>query len=247
MKPTRQAIINVAVVAILSTVSGVVVAGVMTGEEDVRPSPPAKTPVELVAVPVATKDIPVWTKFTKDNVKEYFVFRQYSRKSVPSNAVLDLEELNDKWTTRPIDQGEVVRTNHVYSRSSIDPPEGTEAITIHVAANPAEVGFILPGFGVMVAVTKKSESKGKEMILPMAPYALILAIDCGDTPEDRVRVTIALTPEQRDVLAPALEAGAILRLQFPRHDEGLGYETENEVVLKATRSAEDVRAFLADR
>lgn len=198
-----------------------------------------------VFVPVAVRDIPVWTKFTKDNTSDYFVLKRFSHAAVPANAVLTLEDLVGRWVVREIHQGAAVGPYDTNSNSSIDPPEGTEVVTIHVAADPSAVGFILPGYKVTAAVAKQSESKGKEVILPMANDILILSVAGGGTPADRVNVMVALTQKQRDLLAPALEDGVTLRIILPRHDEGMGYETEGELVLKPARSVEEVRAFLA--
>lgn len=247
MTPTRQTIIKVAVVATLSTIGGVIVAGVMTGEENVRPNTPVKTPAELVAVPVATKDIPVWTKFTKDNVSEYFAFRQYSRKSVPSNAVLDLEELCDKWTWRIISQGETVQPSDLNAKKSIELPDGMVLMSIPLTLEPSAGGFMLPGYKVMVIATRKSEKRQKEIVFPVLEDALILSVDVNARAGTEHVVSFAVPEKQVDLLVQVLESGATVSIKLPGCDEGWrARETAREIFLAAPRTSDEVRAALED-
>jgi pilus assembly protein CpaB len=203
------------------------------------------TTLDLVAVPVAAKEIPFGTKLTADNSGDYFTFKHFPRDTVPPNAVTRLEELSGKRVTRRMSQGEVVLASEVKAGQLIDPPEGTAAMSVRIAPTQSAAGFALPGYKVVLLVTKKLEKKGKEVVFPVTYDALILATDPADTPGEVV-LSVALTPEQTEVLEQAVDDGATIQIDLPQCGGLLARETDTQIIHWPPKSAEEVRAFLAD-
>lgn len=195
-------------------------------------------------VPVAAKDIPIGTKIRLEEANDLFVYRHFPKDAVPPNAVLTLEDLTGKRTMRTIRQGELVQAMDVDGRDHMAPPGDALLMTVPVAASQRESGFLLPGCKVIVLAAKKSEAKGKEVVIPLLIDALILGVDESKPGVDQFQVSFAVTPEQSLWLAAAVDRGATIRVELPVHSDRASHETDTRIVLPLAQSLDDLRAFL---
>lgn len=239
----KRTLLGAMIVGVLATIAGFV-AGLMAGEPTTeRVERISRKAPELVAVPVTVQDIPLGTVISNENVSDYFALKHFPRYTVPPGSVKTLDELAGKRTQRRLRFDGVVNDQDV--GHILELPFGTAESGIRIATTRAESGFALPGYKVTVCATKWSEKKQKEVFLPVAFDALILAVDYEDTPAEGAIVSIAATPEQSELLRTALEGGAALRIGLQRADEGLPYETDTTVFLAPAKSAEELLAFLS--
>lgn len=238
----------------VSAVAGVV-AGLTVGQPQTeRVERVWKAPPTLVAVPLVLTDIPVGTKITAENIHEFCEFRQVPKSEVPPDAALSLQDISSwqaRRTMRTLHQGEVVSETDLSDSIICELPGGSSAMAVGITSSQAESGFLLPGYKVVVVVTKRSEAKGKEVVLPLIVYALILEVEPQKPGVDERQVSFAVTPEQSLWLAAAVNSRATIRVELPRATERADHherphETETRIVLPRAHSFDDVRAFLED-
>lgn len=240
MKPT---LLSVVIVGVLATISGVV-AGLTAGEQSASP-PIRPATTTFVPVPVAAHHIPVGSKLTTGYVNDYFVFKRFPQEAVPPDVIHTLDDLVGKRATRSLRAGELVRTDDVTAKEYIiDPPDGTEAVSLRIVLTQSATGFTLPGYKVMLMATKRSEKKGKEVVFPVVYDALILGADPTDT-QGEVTLKVALTPEQTEMVELAVDGGATIQINLPQCGGWLARESDTHVFHLVPKSVEDVRAFLA--
>ncbi len=242
-----RTLLGAVVVGTVSAVAGVV-AGLTVGEsQPERVERVWKAPLTLVAVPFVLTDIPVGTKITAENIHEFCEFRQVPKSDVPPDAALFLADISSSqaWRImRTLRQGEVVSESDLGDGIICELPDGTNSMTVPVTISPREVGFQLPGYKVVVVATKKSEAKGKEVVLPLLMDALILEVEPVKPGVDERQLLFAVTPEQSLWLSAAVESGATIRVELPVHSDRASYETDTRIVLPLAQSLDDLRAFL---
>jgi len=238
MKPKNLILIGVAVVCGL--VAAFLTARMTAGAGTKKPE------LDMVEVPVASKDIPIGTKLPQKDLELFFTKKNFPREAVPPSAILSMEEIADKRTMRTLRQGETVSVNDVNAKGFIDPPDGTVLMTAPIGLEQSASGFALPGYKVMVIASKKSQKKNMEIVFPLFVDALILAVDTSPTAPQAggdknqsggsgqsgqnggataagfqhvSMISFAVTPDQSMLLAMAADGGARLRIGLPNQDE----------------------------
>jgi len=238
-----RTLLGAVVVGAVSAVAGVV-AGLTVGQpQSERVERVWKAPPTLVAVPLVLTDIPVGTKITAENARELFELRQVPKAEVPPDALLKVEDLIDRRAMRTLHPGEVVNASDLHRKFNCVWTDGDVLMTVPVTISPREVGFQRPGYKVVVVVTKRSEAKGKEVVLPLIVDALILEAEPQKPGVDERQVSFAVTPEQSLWLAAAVESRATIRVELPVNSDRASYETDTRIVLPLAQSLDDVRAF----
>jgi Flp pilus assembly protein CpaB len=261
MKPKNLVLIAVAVVCGLA--AAFLTARLTAGGGKREPA------VDMVEVPVAAKDIPIGTKLPQKELEIFFVKKNFPKDAVPPSAVLNMEDLADKRTMRPIRQNETVSTGDVNAKGFIDPPDGMVLMTTPISLDQSASGFALPGYKVMVIATKKSQKKNLEIVFPLFIDALILAVDTNPTApaaggqqgqqgsgqqsgataagfQNVSMISLAVTPQQSILLAMAARSEVSLRLGLPPQDE-----QKKQVVIDGYRhlvpTQEEIFNIMADR
>ncbi len=169
---------------------------------------------ELQDVLVAARDLKVEETLKPDLVKVI----QMSKTDVPAGAFSSIKDVEDRWVTIKTLQDEPILDKKLAPKgtpSGIVPriPKGMRAISVEVNESTGVAGFVLPDHRVDVVQTVNG-ARGESEAETLLQDALVMAVGQTFTrPEDRsiqVRtVTLALTPEQAELLVAARSKGAL--------------------------------------
>lgn len=240
-----RTLLGVIVVGLFATVAVVGAWLLALGPATERVERVSSAAPEFVAVPVVLSDIPIGTKITAENVHDLFVFRQFPKDAVPPDAQLTLDELADKRTMRSLWQGEMLTAGDFNRRAVCGIPDGDVLMTVTVTSSRAENGFLVPGDKVVILATKKSEAKGKEVVLPLFLDSSILEVEPAKPGQDERQVSFAVTSEQSVWLSAAIEGGATIRIGLPQCGGSSAHETDTQIVRHQALSMDDLIAFLS--
>jgi Flp pilus assembly protein CpaB len=189
-----------------------------------NPSEKSSAAEEFVTVWIARRPVPQGTLLKKPT--EWFESKPLPRSGLPEHPVTELSQLQDHVLGKTLSEGETVDAEDllVYQRSlSSTLPKGLRMYAVKVTHSDC-LAF-QPGSRVCVKYTIKSDSGRDEYARTLLEHALLLAADPVDRSKPREgsgpwadTVTLAVTPEEAQALALALQIGT-LRLVPPSSDE----------------------------
>jgi pilus assembly protein CpaB len=186
-------------------------------------APPA---IEMVDIAVASSELPIGSRFTKDNYTKAFKLKSFPKDNLPAEYLVSPEELIGKRLTRSLRLDDVYNPKDLSSNNPIAPPPGYNMMTMHCTPERGVAGFAGPGskVDILASVTMKSQGN-KSVVFPIMVDMLVLAIDTTTSLGDGAvavptvnMVSLAVTPEQAKILHGANTRGADLRLVL-RHPE----------------------------
>jgi pilus assembly protein CpaB len=211
--PTKRVILIFAVALVCAVLASVlVVRYVRTREEEAR-----RTRVDLQPVVVATGDLAIGTRVEAGVVAK----RDWPKTGVPEGTVSEPEAVVGRLVKGEIARGEPILDHRLFPKDltgapgimSLIVPSGKRAMAVGVNEVIGVSGFILPKDRVDVIATKTDQgaSKSTETILQNIE---VLAVgkrveQVGKENIEVPTVTMAVTPQQAERLARALQEGKI--------------------------------------
>lgn len=211
--PTKRVIVILAVAVTCALLASVlVVRYVRQREEEAR-----RTRIDLQPVVIATSDIPIGTRLTPSLVAK----RDWPRAGVPQGAVSEPGQVLGRLVKGGIARDEPILEHRLFPKDlagapgimSVLVPSGMRAMAVGVNEVIGVSGFILPKDRVDVIATRTDQGTGKstETILQNVE---VLAVGKRLEQEGKQNievptVTLAVTPEQAERLALALQEGKI--------------------------------------
>lgn len=211
--PTKRVIVIFAVALTCAVLASVlVVRYVRQQEEEAR-----RTRIEVQPVVVATSDIPIGTRLTDSLV----TVREWPKAGIPQAAVSKPEAVVGRLVRGEIARDEPILDHRLFPKDltgtpgimSLMVPPGKRAMAVGVNEVIGVSGFILPKDRVDVIATKTDQgtSKSTETILQNIE---VLAVgkrveQVGKENIEVPTVTMAVTPQQAERLARALQEGKI--------------------------------------
>lgn len=211
--PTRRMILIIAVSLTCAVLASVlVVRYVRQREEEAK-----RTRVDLQPVVVATGDIPIGTRVEAGVVAK----RDWPKTGVPEGTVSEPEAVVGRLVKGEIVRGEPILEHRLFPKDlsgapgimSVIVPPGKRAMAVGVNEVIGVSGFILPKDRVDVIATRTDQgsSKSTETILQNIE---VMAVGKRFEQEGKQNievptVTMAVTPEQAERLARALQEGKI--------------------------------------
>jgi Flp pilus assembly protein CpaB len=178
----------------------------------------AKPKVEQVEVWVATKDLPVGTMLTPNELAKLATKKLVAKEALPPAYVIDEKDLLDKRLTRPFAKDEPFVPGALVKGGVITLPEGKDMASLPMTAMNGAAGFIGPGTKVDVLATVKLGNKTEAF--PLLIDMLVLAVDTNtsyDTSKAGVfpnmsTVSFAVTQEEALLLSLAKKRDCHLEL-----------------------------------
>ncbi len=153
--------------------------------------------------------------------------------ALPKGAITSFDQLQDRWVQATIFEGEPIVESRLAPPGaptglSVSIPEGYEAMSVPVDERSSVAGFILPGHRVDVRVVRgRGESRTVETVLQNIQVLASGQMDTRDGSKSIISrtVTLAVTPEQLDRLALAINEGQLI-LSLRRHGDESDYVAE---------------------
>jgi Flp pilus assembly protein CpaB len=130
--------------------------------------------VEMVAVPVAAKDLPVGTVIRKAALSQFVARKMIPKDSLPPQYVTDEAELADKRLTRAVLKNETFAPSALSKDTRIYLPDGMDLMSLSFSEPPA-AGFVVPGSRVDIITTMKRGNRVEAFKL--LDDVLVLAVD----------------------------------------------------------------------
>ncbi len=211
--PTKRVIVIFAVAVTCAVLASVLVLRyVRQQEEEAR-----RTRMEVQPVVVATSDIPIGTRLTEGHI----TVREWPKAGIPQAAVSKPEAVVGRLVRGEIARDEPILEHRLFPKDlsgapgimSMIVPTGKRAMAVGVNEVIGVSGFILPKDRVDVIATKTDQgtSKPTETILQNIE---VLAVgkrveQVGKENIEVPTVTMAVTPQQAERLARALQEGKI--------------------------------------
>lgn len=218
------------------------VAAFLTSQMSGKPAPV----IEYVDIPVASSELPISTRFTKENYTKAYKLKPFPKDNLPPEYLTNPEELIGKRLTRSLRVDDVFNPKDLTSNMPIAPPPGYNMMTIGCTAERGVAGFAGPGsrVDILASVVMKSQG-GRIRVFPIMTDMLVLAIDTTTNLADGAvavanvnMVSLAVTPDQAAILHAANSRNADLRLVL-RHPD-------NPPVWKDKPDVAEIWAILAD-
>jgi pilus assembly protein CpaB len=199
------------ILLVLAAVCGL---GAMFGTKKMLSRQQSKTTLEMQDVLVAARDLKVEEVVKTDMVK----LTQMARANVPPGTFTSIKDVEDRWVQIKMLEGEALLDRKLAPKGSpagmvARIPKGMRAFAVEVNEHTGVSGFILPDHRVDV-VQNDNKPEGKSEAETILQDVLVLASGQVFTrPEDRSlqsrTVTLAVTPEQVDILVAAAAKGAL--------------------------------------
>ena len=189
--------------------------GAMYGTNKLLANNKGAVAVTMQDVLVAAKDLKVEEMVKADSVKVV----KMAKTAVPAGAFSSIKDVEDRWVQYALLEGEPLIDRKLAARGSPPGliariPKGMRAFAVEVNEQSGVSGFVLPDHRVDVVHQMDPNPQGKIEAETVLQDVLVLA--SGQTfnrPEDRSiqsrTVTLAVTPEQVDVLVAAKARGAL--------------------------------------
>lgn len=211
--PTKRVIIILSVAVLCGLLASIVVVRYVRKQEQLA----SAGRIELRPVVIAANDIPIGTRLTAAVVAK----RDWPRSGVPQGASSDPEEVLGRLVKGEIARGEPILEQRLFPKDlsgapgimSVMVPPGKRAMAVGVNEVIGVSGFILPKDRVDVIATRTDQamSKSTETILQNVE---VLAVGKRLEQEGKQNievptVTLAVTPEEAERLALALNEGKI--------------------------------------
>lgn len=186
---------------------------------------------ETASVLVARQNQRAFT-LIKDPVT-LFARKEIPCNQVPKNAVVNLDDLKDRFLVKEVAEGQPVVADDLEDKDGPGPctgfVPGNRCVTIVTDAAGWTAGSVLPGSHVDVYHTPRSGERPEARLLLSG--VLVLVVDCISPPMPRtpgellVTVTLEVTIEQAMTLATAMHTGSFtLAMAAPRRDEATPVE-----------------------
>jgi pilus assembly protein CpaB len=182
--------------------------------------------VEKVKILVARKNLAQGTHLK--NPEELFEEKQFTKGEEPRKAIREFEQLKDKRLNKPLGAEQFVTNEDVVDRAGAgmgaNMPKGMRAFGIKVTAETSTGGFVLPNSHVDVVWVKRAGDNDSQAKI-ILQNVLVLATDQTDiSPEDKKAVvastvTIAVRPEQAEMLSLAMAQGDLRLILRPFDDD----------------------------
>jgi pilus assembly protein CpaB len=196
--------------------------------------------VEKVTVLVAKKNIPQGT-FIKVP-EEWFIEKEFVKGEEPKKAVRAFDEVKDRVVSKPLSAEQWVVSDDLLRRDQYGiiyaVPKGMRAMAIRVNVDTVVAGFVQPNSRVDVLNTVRREDTNS-YTQTILQNMLVLAVDQLDKKDQEKiaivssTVTLAVTPEDAQVLSLAQQMGELRLVLRPNDD------TEN-VSIRAVKP-DDIR------
>jgi pilus assembly protein CpaB len=188
--------------------------GAMFGTSRMLTKQQNKVTLDMQDVLVAARDLKVEEVVKPDMVK----LTQMAKANVPPGTFTSIKDVEDRWVQIKMLEGEAVLDRKLAPKGSpagmvARIPKGMRAFAVEVNEHTGVSGFILPDHRVDV-VQNESGTNGKSEAETILQDVLVLASGQVFTrPEDRSiqsrTVTLAVTPEQVDILVGASAKGQL--------------------------------------
>src|SRR3954463_1792756 len=188
--------------------------GAMFGTSRMLTKQQNKVTLEMQDVLVAARDLKVEEVIKPDMVK----LTQMAKTNVPPGTFTSMKDVEDRWVQIKMLEGEALLDRKLAPKGSpagmvARIPKGMRAFAVEVNEHTGVSGFILPDHRVDV-VQNEPGPNGKSEAETILQDVLVLASGQVFTrPEDRSiqsrTVTLAVTPEQVDVLVAASAKGPL--------------------------------------
>jgi len=175
-------------------------------------------------VVVAARDIAARAEVTSEMIKVIQVSRA-DRETLAAGAFQSPSEVLGRYARRPMEAGEVLRNKpgDFFAPGEVRPaPEGAEAaladslppntraVTLQLDAQAVASKHLRPGDRADVIFTSKSDSTGGVYASMLVQQAWVLdVVRPVDTGDDKILVTLLVTPEQAVDLSLAKRTGSI--------------------------------------
>jgi pilus assembly protein CpaB len=175
-------------------------------------------------VVVALKDIPPRTKITRDMIE----LTQFPKEHMAENAVSDVTNVENRITVKFINAKDQIHTTDLVLEGqgptlAYDIPEGMRAIAIGAGEIIAVGTSVKPGDRVDILATYQDPRTHQELTKMILQNVLVLAVNLGETDPAGKKgasssMTLAVQPEQTELIAMADRAGALRVSLRPVHD-----------------------------
>jgi pilus assembly protein CpaB len=190
--------------------------GSSTSQLVAKPTGDAKSANEFVTVLVARRSVPQGTHLKQPG--DWFQSRKLPRAEVPAYAVRSFDQLEGHVVAKSVDTGGTLDAGDLLRVEDafifIGMPKGKRALTIKVSHSDSLA--YQPGSRVSVEHTVKSEPPGEEYKQIILENMLILATDPVNDSKPKEgsgpradTVTLAVTPEEAQVLSLAQQIGTL--------------------------------------
>jgi Flp pilus assembly protein CpaB len=172
--------------------------------------------VDLIAVPVAARDLPVGTMITKDELSKSVNWKRVRSDSLPPHYVADEADLVGQRLTRPVLKDETFAPGALTKRQTLLLPEDLDVFSLPISAAAGAGGFVGPGSRVdVLAGLRRGE---KLEVFPLLENVLVVAVETRVVPENPrdeqpdCTVSFALDQEQALLLTLARQRECRLEL-----------------------------------
>lgn len=197
----------------LAVISGL---GAMYGTSQVLNKPKAEPAVEMQDVVVAVRDLKYEEVLKAD--PEMLKIARLAKSAIPVGSFSQIKDVEDRWVQIGMLAGEPIVDKKLAARGSPPGlisriPMGMRAFAIEVSEKTGVSGFILPDHRVDVVQITPGPTGAPEADTVLQDVLVLAAGMVFARPEDRSiqarTVTLAVTPEQVDVLVAAQSRGPL--------------------------------------
>ena len=233
MKQKNLILVGVAVVCGL-------IAAVLTSQMGAK----GRAKVDEVAIPVASKEIPIGTRIPAEEVAKWVKIKNFPKDSAPLAFVPTLEEMGGKYVmNRTYRIDEPFNPLDVSSTGMMAPPEGYGMMSLPIQPDAAVSGFIRPGTHVDVWASVMKRKNSQYVAIPMFLDMLVLAVNQdatgmasnGGAYVGVSMVSMAVKPEHTELFQLAIARGAQLRLVMRHPDQGKVSKYGKQLTVNAIR------------
>jgi pilus assembly protein CpaB len=188
--------------------------GAMFGTSRMITKQQNKTTLEMQDVLVAARDLKVEEVVHPDMIK----LTQMAKANVPPGTFTSLKDVEDRWVQIKMLEGEAILDRKLAPKGSpagmvARIPKGMRAFAVEVNEHTGVSGFILPDHHVDVVQNESGPNGKSEAETILQDIQVLASGQVFTRPEDRsiqVRtVTLAVTPEQVDILVAAQAKGQL--------------------------------------
>ncbi len=200
---------------------------------------------ELVAVVVATEDIPAGTQLDELLAEDRFETRRVPEDAVVRGAVMSFDELEGRETSAPVLAGEQISTTRLRGSEQLPGgmlgiPNGYQALTLPLETPRLAGGAIQHGdrvtlYGTFTNITS-AQGNSPAATVTLVPDVEVLDVTAqevtGETSQTMEMVTLALKPKDAQAVVFAQEQGSVWMTLLPPNEKGAdsGSTTAAELV-----------------
>ncbi len=159
-----------------------------------------------VGIVVASKDLPIGTSITRENVETLTTTKSVSKAALPEKYISDFNTLVGKRLTRSLRQDEPFNPTDVTAESTLALEEGKQVVVIPISAENVTGGFVIPSSRVDILAQARTGTKSE--VFTLIPDIKVLAIDSGV----KAMVTFAADEKQALLVSLAKKADCTLHL-----------------------------------